>query len=187
MPTQQFHELLGRAKVLGLDRREALSEDCRKCLAAADAEKRHLTVMELSKLCESSGMKAAAIEQLQAECSFLVNQAKAALLKEQPEIVQPGGALHPEERSKACWRDCWNFLRVITYAIAAGEPACTDPEGMAALRQLYAVMGVPISGLHLAIDQLQMLTVKQLRHGGHPAEADIADAAFQKLRAELNA
>ena len=42
----------------------------------------------------------------------LVNQSRSALISDEPDLVKPGGKLHPQERADACWRDGFHFLRV---------------------------------------------------------------------------
>ena len=97
--------------------------------------------------------------------------------------MQPGGALYPAERAEACWRDCWQFFRVIIYAYVCARPDFTNPEGMAALRQLYQQMNVPVLGLNIALKQLQGLTVAEF--GDTDTQATLS-ATFEHLRSELN-
>ena len=104
-------------------------------------------------------------------------------MKEQPHLVQAGGALFPSERAEACWRDCWQFFRVIVYAIACKRPLFTDPEGMGALRALYAHVGVPIEGLNIALKQLKILTRQEVMS---PTEDQLLSDSFGHLLEELN-
>ena len=97
--------------------------------------------------------------------------------------MQPGGALHPEDRAEACWRDCWNFLRVITYAVACNQSCFTNPSGMAALRELYRRMNVPIEGMNIALIQLKE---KALEGVSRSNDRQLIDDCFQHLRDQLN-
>ena len=117
-----------------------------------------------------SGIDVSLADNLIQRSDQLVNQARAHLIATQPHLVQPGGALHPEDRAEACWRDCWNFLRVITYAVACNQSCFTNPSGMAALRELYRRMNVPIEGMNIALGQL-----KEKALGGLAIERPAAD------------
>jgi hypothetical protein len=112
-----------------------------------------------------------------------VNQARAHLIATQPHLVQPGGALHPEDRADACWRDCWNFLRVIIYAVACNQSCFTNPSGMAALRELYIRMNVPIEGMNIALGQLKENALEGVSRSNH---RQLIRDCFQHLHAELN-
>jgi hypothetical protein len=104
-------------------------------------------------------------------------------MAQQPQLTAPGGALHPEERAEACWRDCWHFLRVLIYAIASGRSAFTDPEGMTALRKLYDLKGVPIHGMTIALEELHHLTRKETHN---PDQQRQISACFHHLMRNLN-
>ena len=112
-----------------------------------------------------------------------MNQARCHLLEQQPQLVQPGGALFPSERAEACWRDCWNFLRVITYAVACTRGDFTNPSGMAALRELYQVMNVPTEGLNIALHQLERLALQGMNQ---EADRALISDCFQHLGEQLN-
>ena len=112
-----------------------------------------------------------------------MNQARAQLLATQPHLVQPGGALHPQDRAEACWRDCWNFLRVIIYAVACNQSCFTNPSGMAALRELYRRMNVPIEGMNIALGQLKEKTLEGVSRSN---DRQLIRDCFQHLHAELN-
>ena len=112
-----------------------------------------------------------------------MNQARAHLLETQPHLVQPGGALHPQDRAEACWRDCWNFLRVITYAVACNQSCFTNPSGMAALRELYRRMNVPIEGMNIALIQLKKLALEGVSRSN---DRQLISDCFQHLSDQLN-
>ena len=132
-----FKTLVQTAQVQGLSINQELPRTTRSILEHADQAQRQLTSDELSTICRVSGIDGSLPGSLIQRSDHLVNQARAHLLATQPHLVQPGGALHPQDRAEACWRDCWNFLRVITYAVACNQSCFTNPSGMAALRELY--------------------------------------------------
>ena len=169
--TQQIRELALQSKVCGLSQDLSLPENLRDLIDNADQNKRLLNDNEISLCCNWSGLATAPLIALQSQVSELVDQARADLLKEQPELVQPGGKLFPADRAEACWRDCFHFLRVSIYGAALRRTAITDPNGMHSLAELYALLDVPVPALLLALERLRQHSV----------------AAYSLLGAESNA
>ena len=178
-----FKTLVQDAQVQGLSKSEALPQATRTILERADQGKRLLTPDELASICQSSGVDCTLPGNLTNRTNDLVNQARGHLLETQPELVETGGALHPQDRAEACWRDCWNFLRVIIYAVACNQSRFTNPNGMAALRELYRRMNVPIEGMNIALDQLRQQALKEI---SRPSDRQLINDCFQHLSAELN-
>ena len=178
-----FKTLVQTAQVQGLSLNQDLPQATRSILERADQAQRQLTSDELSTICQVSGIDGSLADNLIQRSNHLVNQARAHLLETQPHLVQPGGALHPEDRAEACWRDCWNFLRVITYAVACNQSCFTNPSGMAALRELYRRMNVPIEGMNIALGQLKE---KALEGVSRSNDRQLIRDCFQHLHAELN-
>ena len=169
--TQQIRELALQSKVCGLSQDLSLPENLRDLIDNADQNKRLLNDNEISLCCNWSGLATAPLIALQSQVSELVDQARADLLKEQPELVQPGGKLFPADRAEACWRDCFHFLRVSIYGAALRRTEITDPNGMHSLAELYALLDVPVPALLLALERLREHSV----------------AAYSLLGAESNA
>ena len=178
-----FKTLVQTAQVQGLSINQELPQATRSILECADQAQRQLTSDELSTICQVSGIDGSLADNLIQRSDQLVNQARAHLLETQPHLVQPGGALHPEDRAEACWRDCWNFLRVITYAVACNQSCFTNPSGMAALRELYRRMNVPIEGMNIALGQLKE---KALEGVSRSNDRQLIRDCFEHLHAELN-
>ena len=181
--TPELAALIRRAQIQGLSNDASLPEQARQILEAADKARRPLSQEELLCICAASGMAANLPQRLQSQANDLVNQARCHLLEHQPQLVRPGGALFPSERADACWRDCWNFLRVIIYAVACNRSDFTNPSGMAALRELYWRMNVPTEGLNIALNQLKVLAVQGIKR---KADHELVDACFQHLIQQLN-
>ena len=175
--------LVQTAQVQGLSLNQDLPQATRSILERADQAQRQLTSEELTTICQASGIDVSLADNLIQRSDQLVNQARAHLIATQPHLVQPGGALHPEDRAEACWRDCWNFLRVITYAVACNQSCFTNPSGMAALRELYRRMNVPIEGMNIALGQLKE---KALEGVSRSNDRQLIDDCFQHLRDQLN-
>ncbi|WP_257929892.1 phycobilisome polypeptide [Synechococcus sp. CC9605] len=178
-----FKTLVHTAQVQGLSLNQDLPQATRRILERADHARRQLSSDELTTICQVSGIDGSLADNLINRSDHLVNQARAHLLEAQPHLVQPGGALHPEDRAEACWRDCWNFLRVITYAVACNQSCFTNPSGMAALRELYRRMNVPIEGMNIALDQLKE---KALEGVSRSNDRQLIRDCFQHLHDELN-
>ena len=178
-----FKTLVQTAQVQGLSINQDLPQATRSILERADQAQRQLTSDELATICKASGIDESLPGSLIQQSDELVNQARGHLLETQPHLVQPGGALHPQDRAEACWRDCWNFLRVITYAVACNQSCFTNPSGMAALRELYSRMNVPIEGMNIALEQLKKLALEGVSRSN---ERLLIDACFQHLIDQLN-
>ena len=178
-----FKTLVQTAQVQGLSRNQDLPQATRSILERADQAQRQLTSAELATICRVSGIDQSLPESLIQWTDQLVNQARAHLLETQPHLVQPGGALHPQDRAEACWRDCWNFLRVIIYAVACNQYCFTKPSGMAALRELYRRMNVPIEGMNIALAQLKKLALEGISRSN---DRQLISDCFQHLRDQLN-
>ena len=175
--------LVQTAQVQGLSLNQDLPQATRSILERADQAQRQLSSDELTTICQVSGIDVWLADNLIQRSDQLVNQARAHLIATQPHLVQPGGALHPEDRAEACWRDCWNFLRVITYAVACNQSCFTNPSGMAALRELYRRMNVPIEGMNIALGQLKE---KALEGVSRSNDRQLINDCFQHLRDQLN-
>ena len=178
-----FKTLVQTAQVQGLSLNQDLPQATRSILERADQAQRQLSSDELTTICQVSGIDVSLADNLIQRSDQLVNQARAHLIATQPHLVQPGGALHPEDRAEACWRDCWNFLRVITYAVACNQSCFTNPSGMAALRELYRRMNVPIEGMNIALGQLKK---KALEGVSRSNDRQLINDCFQHLRDQLN-
>ena len=178
-----FKTLVQTAQVQGLSINQELPQATRSIVERADQAQRQLTSDELATICQVSGIDVSLADNLIQRSDQLVNQARAHLIATQPHLVQPGGALHPEDRADACWRDCWNFLRVIIYAVACNQSCFTNPSGMAALRELYIRMNVPIEGMNIALGQLKENALEGVSRSNH---RQLIRDCFQHLHAELN-
>ena len=175
--------LVQTAQVQGLSLNQDLPQATRSIVERADQAQRQLSSDELTTICQVSGIDVSLADNLIQRSDQLVNQARAHLIATQPHLVQPGGALHPEDRAEACWRDCWNFLRVITYAVACNQSCFTNPSGMAALRELYIRMNVPIEGMNIALIQLKKLGLEGVSRSN---DRQLISECFQHLRDQLN-
>jgi hypothetical protein len=185
---KQLQELIAKANVCGLQKHPNLPETSRLIIAKADQDKRQLTDAEVNDLCSTSGMSTTVVWFVIENAQSYVDQSKQALLKAHPSLFEPGGTLHPAERAQACWRDCWNFLRVATYATATNTNDCTDPQGIEAVCALYKQLRVPLDGMTMALTTLSSLITSDIqnRNSDLKREALAFKAAFDHLNAMLH-
>ena len=153
-----LQDLAKRAQVFDRNILSDLPQDLSKVLASADADKRILNQNELTAVCRWAGTDAEPLWILQGLMHPLVDQAKAELLRQHPELTLPGGELHPEHRAEACWRDCFHFLRVSIYGTALDQDDITHSEGMKALVELYELVNVPLPALLDALEHLRRIS-----------------------------
>jgi len=147
--------MVSKARILGLAYDNTLPADIRTIYKFADEERRHLSTKELNRICETSTIDPAPILLLQERAAAIVTSVKKRLLAENPALIEPGGSLYPEIRAQACWRDCWHFLRVAIYALAAGRTSYTHPPGVDSLGDLYRELAVPIGSMACALRYLR--------------------------------
>ena len=172
----QIRALAQRAKVCGLDEDPTIPINLRQVIATANRDQRLLTAEELQHCCRWSGVDCAPLVSLQDLVPELVNQSRWEMLSDEPDLVKPGGKLHPQERADACWRDCFHFLRVSLYGIALKRSEITDREGMVALAELYSLLDVPVPALLRALAHLRQHSMQ--------AYADLCSAGQAKALGE---
>ena len=178
---ERIKQLAVRAQVCGLSNDCTVPEQLRTLIRQADQAKRLLDDDEIRLCCDWSGADASPLIALQSQASQLVDQARSNLLKQQPQLVQPGGKLFPQERAEACWRDCFHFLRISIYGTALRRSEITDNNGMQCLAELYDLLDVPVPALLLALDQLRNHSVIAYRELGAGSEAEDLDDALTHL------
>ena len=172
----QIRALAQRAKVCGLDEDPTIPINLRQVIATANRDQRLLTAEELQHCCQWSGVDCAPLVSLQDLVPELVNQSRSALISDEPDLIKPGGKLHPQERADACWRDCFHFLRVSLYGVALKRTEITDRKGMVALAELYSLLDVPVPALLRALAHLRQHSMQ--------AYADLCSAGQAKALGE---
>jgi len=181
-----FKALIAKAQVCGLHHHPKINQHSRQLIKAADQEKRMLNSVEIESICTQAGTNPRAISLTISEAANYVDRCKQTLQMQQTYLFEEGGALYPTERADSCWRDCWNFLRVASYAMASDTPECTDPEGIQAVRQLYKLLNVPAEGMTLALQTLSELVTTDLQKRDLPKEALCLKKAFTHLNNTLH-
>ena len=162
----EINSLIKQANVCGLGSIEAIPIKARRIIKTADAARSALSVSEIeyiSSLCKSS---VNAVTELIEKSPKMIAKASASLLRKQPGLIAQGGELFPEHRAAACWRDCEQFMRVVTYGVACNCMEITDKAGMKALSELYSLLGVPVKALLYVLTELKILSVNILEISG---------------------
>lgn len=181
-----FKALIAKAQVCGLHHHPKINQHSRQLIKTADQEKRMLNSVEIESICTQAGTNPRAISLTISEAANYVDRCKQTLQTQQAYLFEEGGALYPTERADSCWRDCWNFLRVASYAMASDTPECTDPEGIQAVRQLYTLLNVPAEGMTLALQTLSELVTTDLQKRDLPKEAMCLEKALTHLNNTLH-
>jgi Phycobilisome protein len=132
---------------------------------SADDRRAYLTDEELDRIQADSPATSKLISiarLLRDAATEIVDDARTQVLKAFPEITQPGGGLHPPERSEACWRDFWHFLRCVTYGIAGGSVEYTSDVGLHNMDLLYQEMQVPLDAMVLGLQELKTASLARV-------------------------
>jgi hypothetical protein len=178
---RRLQELSVKARILGLPHDTTLPKEVREIFRLADNEGRELYEIELQTIRNSSITEVASLLTLQRQSAQIVTTVKDRLLVEDPALVEHGGALYPAYRAEACWRDCWHFLRIAIYAVAAKRPQFTQPEGVQGLRELYQELSIPIISMALALSYLRETAVKFYSPVGDTQDVGRLDNAINHL------
>ena len=182
----KVRELIRVANIFALPKQNKLHEKSTKILESANKSKRLLSRKELNILCKNSNCKAEKLEEMQHRLPSLINEAKAILLRKQPEITEKGGSLYPKERAEACWRDCFHFARISIYGTAVGETDITDKEGLKAVHELYSILEVPVDALAICLKELQLKCREIYTERNEREDIRLLDGCFTHLAERMN-
>lgn len=106
----------------------------------------------------------------------IIKQAGNQLFQKRPDIVAPGGNAYGREMTATCLRDMDYSLRLITYAVVAGDATPSQEIGVIGVRQTYNSLGTPIEGVALSIRAMKNVTSTMMS-----GEAGEANAYFDYL------
>lgn len=151
---------------------------------AADNGKHYLTDDELTQLKHLYPERSedlAIVQMLRDRVVEIVDEARAGVLQRFPDILEPGGGLHPPERADACWRDFWQFLRCITYGIAGQQTQYTSESGLQHMRLLYEELHVPLDAMVMGLEGIKSASLKRVPPGQQAALVPYFDHLTQQL------
>ncbi len=177
MLSLKVKELIVKARIVSFDSWQgSFSPEIIARFQKADDEKYYLTdedcdaiLQEKSEL-ENNG---AIAKLLRDNATDIVSKARANVLTEFPDITEEGGELYPAFRAEACWRDFWQFLRCVTYGIAANRTDYTSESGLGFMEELYRELQVPLSAMVCGVKGLKQYSLDYIS-----AESDVDIAPF---------
>lgn len=190
--SDRAQQLIPQARIVGFSEWTAVDPAVVARIQAADDQKRYLTDADLSAIAAAiapndaftADLDATAIvQQLRDQAAAIVDQARAGVLQTFPDILEPGGGLHPPVRAEACWRDFWHFLRCITYGIASQKNHYTSSKGLAAMEQLYEELQVPLPAMIEGLKGIKQASLSRFSEADQPVLAPYFDHLIARLSA----
>jgi hypothetical protein len=146
----------------------------------ADDDRLYFTDTELQQIAAAVPDRAqfmAVVALLRDSVVDIVNEARAGVLAAFPNIMEPGGGLHPIERADACWRDFWHFLRCITYGIAGQRTDYMSTEGLQYMNLLYEELHVPLDAMVVGLEGIKTASLKRI----NPDQQELLATYFDQL------
>ncbi|MDJ0901873.1 MAG: allophycocyanin [Xenococcus sp. MO_188.B8] len=129
-----------------------------KSIVSADAEARYLSPGELERIKGfiSSGASRLRVAQVLTESrERIIKEAGDALFQRRPDVVSPGGNAYGEEMTATCLRDLDYYLRLVTYAVIAGEVSPIDEIGIIGAKEMYKSLGTPIDAVAQGVREMK--------------------------------
>ncbi|MGF1491750.1 MAG: phycobilisome protein [Microcoleaceae cyanobacterium] len=194
MLTERAKTLIPKARIVSFEQWKGFyPNDIIARFQAADDESRYLTNQDLESLHQAvaaspelqqvtSSAQIDLAQRLRDQADTTVSQAREKVLAQYPGITEPGGDLYPEIRAKACWRDFWQFLRCVTYGIAAGQAQYTSAEGLHYMELLYQELKVPLQAMVSGIENLKTFSLQSLPTEQQQLNAPYFDHLISQLR-----
>lgn len=133
----------------------------KKLIVNADAETRYPTPGELEQikiLAQSGARRLRLAQALTANREGIIKQAGSQLFQRRPDIVSPGGNAYGQEMTATCLRDMDYYLRLITYAVVAGDSTPIEEIGVIGVRQMYRSLGTPIEAVVESVRAMKNVT-----------------------------
>lgn len=100
-------------------------------------------VNALSSMVSESNKRLDIVNRLTGNSSTIVANAYRALVAENAQIFNPGGACFHHRNQAACIRDLGFILRYVTYSVLAGDASIMDDRCLNGLRETYQALGTP--------------------------------------------
>lgn len=126
-------------------------------ILSADDELRYPSVGELetiSSYLKTGEYRLRIISALQSKEQEIIRIAGKKIFQLHPEYIAPGGNASGAKQRALCLRDYGWYLRLITYAILAGNKEPLEKIGLIGVREMYNSLGVPVAGM---IDSIKCL------------------------------
>ena len=97
----------------------------------------------LSAVVAESNKRLDVVNRLTGNASSIVANAYRALVAENSQVFDPGGACFHHRNQAACIRDLGFILRYVTYSVLAGDASVMDDRCLNGLRETYQALGTP--------------------------------------------
>lgn len=186
MISERAKQLIPKARIVSFATWKGChSESTIQIFQQADEQGRYLNDEDLGQIKTLSPETSAAVEiakLLREKAPLIVEQARAQVLANYPNITEPGGELYPPVRAEACWRDFWHFLRCITYGIAGNSPEFTSQTGLENMRLLYEELRVPLPAMICGLENLKIYSLQLFNHQEQELIAPYFDHLINQLK-----
>ncbi|MGK7888794.1 MAG: phycobilisome protein [Leptolyngbyaceae cyanobacterium] len=180
-------DLIPKARIVSFERWTATHpSELLQRFQQADDQRYYLTDEDLAAietLAPETASLLSVVRLLRDRAPEIVDEARADVLTQFPNILEPGGGLYPPMRAEACWRDFWQFLRCITYGIAGQHVDYTSETGLHYMNLLYQELQVPLDAMVVGLEGVKAAALKQV--GNTPLYPDLPqyfDQLINQLR-----
>jgi hypothetical protein len=186
MITDKAKELIAKANIVSFDDwKDTHSATTIEIFQAAEAARVYLTDADYHQIETLSPQTSSLIpvsKLLRDRVVEIVDEARAEVLVQFPQITEPGGGLYPVERADACWRDFWHYLRPITYGLAGGESEYTSAVGLEYMEQLYRELQVPLDAMAVGLEGIKTASFKRIDSSQQSIVAPYFDSLIGQLK-----
>ena len=185
--SDRVKELIVKARIVSFDTwSHTHTPNIIQRFQTADDERQYLTDEDLAAIAQSTPDSADVLDvvkMLRDRAPDIVDEAREAVLKQFPTILEPGGGLYPPMRAEACWRDFWQFLRCITYGIAGQHTDYTSSQGLHYMSLLYQELQVQLDAMVVGLENIKYAALKRLVHQTHQESLEpYFDHLIEQLR-----
>ncbi len=185
MLTEKVKDLITKAQIVSFANWQHPVESI-EIFQTADRDRVYLTDEECDRITILSPQTSSLIpiaKLLRDRVVEIIDEARAEVLVQFPNITEPGGGLYPAVRAEACWRDFWHYLRPVTYAIAGGQMQYTSAEGLKYMHLLYQELEVPLDAMAVGLDGLKAASLKRVEASEQHIIAPYFDDLIFSLKA----
>jgi hypothetical protein len=186
MLSDRVKDLISKANIVSFESWQSThSAEAIEIFQAAESARVYLTDADYQQIEILSPQTASLIpvsKLLRDRVVEIVDEARAEVLNQFPQITAPGGGLYPAERADACWRDFWHYLRPITYGLAGGESEYLNAEGMKYMELLYRELQVPLDAMAVGLAGIKTASLKRIESSQHETVAPYFDSLIDRLK-----
>lgn len=114
--------------------------------------------------------------------THILSAARQAIQENHPGIQDKGGALWPEFRAEACWRDLENFVRVVSYGCLCrefGSKPYLSKVGCEIMLDIYHAMEVPMDAMLTGVRACKTAALATVRDDA--AACNLLTDAFDEM------